>query len=42
MAIFVTMTKILKTAFNDNKYISAHIFASIDSIIKHEASKFLS
>ena len=37
MAIFVAIIKILKTAFNDNKYVSAHIFATINSIIKQEA-----
>ena len=43
MDIFVTMIKKnLKTAFNDNKHISAHIFASINRIIKREVSQFLS
>ena len=34
MAIFVTMIKMIKMAFNDIK--------CINSIIKHEASEFLS
>ena len=38
MAIFVTMTKIPKTTFNDNKNISAHTFASINGIITNEQS----
>ena len=39
MAIFVTM---IKMAFNDIKCISGYIFVPINSIIKHEASEFLS
>ena len=42
MAIFVTMLKMLKMAFNDIKCISGYIFVIINSIIKHEASEFLS
>ena len=42
MAIFVTMIKMIKMAFNDIKCISGHIFATINCIIKHEASEFLS
>ena len=42
MAIFVTMIKMIKMTFNDIKCISGHIFATINSIIKYEASEFLS
>ena len=42
MAIIVTTMKIIQMVFNDIKYISGHIFATINSIIKHEASEFLS
>ena len=42
MAIFVTMIKMIKMAFNDIKCISGHIFATFNGIIKHEASEFLS
>ena len=39
MAIFVTIfVTMIKMAFNDIKCISGHIFATINSIIKHEAS----
>ena len=42
MAIFVTMIKMIKMAFNDIKCISGYIFVTINSIIKHEALEFLS
>ena len=35
MAIFVTMIKMIKMAFNDIKCISGYIFVTINSIIKH-------
>ena len=38
MAIFVTMIKMIKMAFNDIKCISGYIFVTIKSIIKQEAS----
>ena len=42
MVIVGAMIEILKAAFNDSKCVSAHIFASINSIIYPEVSEFLS
>ena len=42
MAIFVAMIKMIKMAFNDINCISGYIFVTINSIIQHEASEFLS
>ena len=36
MAMFVTMIKMIKVAFNEIKCIFGHIFATMNSIIKHE------
>ena len=42
MATFVTMIKMIKMVFNDIKCISGNIFATINRVIKLEASALLS